>query len=177
MCSWPCNWQERTFYNDAADVDVFVSNAYQLKILPGTVIECLIREGQFIVLRQGDNKDNYSCIKVINVCEDSFVVIQTPIYQLDSPPNLCEICTPGKLTGKPQVWVVLGCNVPKNCPLGNSTENICNGCEENQPNDDICCSSCGMANSREENKSTYDSYPVEENKSTYGLFSRGYYKR
>ncbi|XP_052093618.1 uncharacterized protein LOC127729776 [Mytilus californianus] len=119
-------------------------------------------------MRQGDNKDTYRCIKVIDVCEDSFVVIQTPTYQLDSPPNLCDICTPGKLTSKPQVWVakektLLGCNVPKNCPPGNNRYNICNGCEENQPNDDICCNSCEMANSGEENKSTYGAYPIEEN--------------
>ncbi|XP_076090125.1 uncharacterized protein LOC143062266 [Mytilus galloprovincialis] len=184
MCSWPCNWQERTFYNDAAEVDLLVPNAYQLKIAPDTVIECLIREGPFIVSRRGANKDVYRCIKVNDVCDDSFVVIETNLYQLDSPPNLCDICSPAKLTSKPQVWVakektLLECNVPKNCPLGegDSTAKKCNGCEKNQPNNDICCSSCEESNYGDEDKSTYGSYPVEEDKSTYDLFTRSYYKR
>ncbi|CAG2209197.1 unnamed protein product [Mytilus edulis] len=146
MCSYPCNWQERTFYNEEADLDVFIPNAYQLKlnIVPEPVIECLIREGPFIVNRRGVNKDDYRyrCLKINDVCDDSFVVIETPLFKQDFPPNLCDICTPGNLTSKPQVWVDLGCDVPKNCPVQHRTDIQCNGCEKNQPNDDIACSTC-----------------------------------
>ncbi|XP_071155783.1 uncharacterized protein [Mytilus edulis] len=183
MCSWPCNWQERTFYNEAADVDLLVPNAYQLKIAPATVIECLIREGPFIVNRRGANKDFYRCIKINDVCKNSFVVIETPLIRQDFPPNLCDICTPGNLTSKPQVWVAkentyLGCDVPKNCPVQRRTDIQCNGCEENQPNDDIACSTCKKEErkkweyqrtySGEKKKSTYGSYSGEKKKSTYG---------
>ncbi|XP_071155024.1 uncharacterized protein [Mytilus edulis] len=103
MCSFPCNWQKRTFYNEAAGLNLFVPNAYQLNVAPDTVIDCLIREGPFIVGRRPGNV--YRCIKINDVCEDSFVVIQTPLIKLEYPPNLCDICTPGNLTSKPQVWV------------------------------------------------------------------------
>ncbi|XP_063420573.1 uncharacterized protein LOC134705786 [Mytilus trossulus] len=184
MCSWPCNWQKRTFYNEAANLDLFVPNAYQLNIAPDTVIECLIREGPFIVGRRVGNV--YRCIKINDVCEDSFVVIQTPLIKLEHPPNLCDICTPGNLTSKPQVWVDLGCDVPKNCPVQRRTETQCNGCEKNQPNDDIACSTCKKDGKKklevqrkysgEKKKSTYGSYSGEKKKSTYGSFSRSSYR-
>ncbi|CAG2254563.1 unnamed protein product [Mytilus edulis] len=190
MCSYPCNWQERTFYNEEADLDVFIPNAYQLKlnIVPEPVIECLIREGPFIVNRRGVNKDDYRyrCLKINDVCDDSFVVIETPLFKQDFPPNLCDICTPGNLTSKPQVWVDLGCDVPKNCPVQHRTDIQCNGCEKNQPNDDIACSSCKKEErkkweyqrkySGEKKKSTYGSYSGEKKKSTYGSFSRSSYR-
>ncbi|VDI69158.1 Hypothetical predicted protein [Mytilus galloprovincialis] len=201
MCSFPCNWQKRTFYNEAAGLNLFVPNAYQLNVAPDTVIDCLIREGPFIVGRRPGNV--YRCIKINDVCKDSFVVIQTPLIKLEYPPNLCDICTPGNLTSKPQVWVAkentyLGCDVPKNCPVQRRTDIQCNGCEKNQPNDDIACSTCKKEErkkweyqrkysgemkkstygsySGEKKKSTYGSYSGEKKKSTYGSFSRSSYR-
>ncbi|XP_071153231.1 uncharacterized protein [Mytilus edulis] len=179
MCSFPCNWQKRTFYNELLDIDLLVPNAYQLHIAPDIVIECLIREGPFIVNRRGKNKDIYRCIKLNDVCENSFVLLETPLMQMDSPPNLCDICTPGNLTGKPEVWVakentLLGCGVPKNCPVQRSTDIQCNGCEKNQPNDDIACSTCKK---EERRKWEYQrKYSGEKKKSTYGSFSRSSYR-
>ncbi|XP_063419973.1 uncharacterized protein LOC134705152 [Mytilus trossulus] len=178
MCSFPCNWQERTFYNEAADLDLFVPNAYQLQI-QDTVIECLIREGPFIVNRRGVDKDIYRCIKINDVCKDSFVVIETKLIQQNFPPNLCDICTPGNLTSKPQVWVAkenthLGCDVPKNCPVQGRSDMQCNGCEKNQPNDDIVCSTCKK---EEIKKWAYQrKYAGEKKKSTYGSYSRSSYR-
>ncbi|XP_076090128.1 uncharacterized protein LOC143062270 [Mytilus galloprovincialis] len=178
LCSFPCNWQKRTFYNELLDVDLLVPNAYQLHIAPDIVIECLIREGPFIVNRRGENKDIYRCIKLNDVCENSFVLLETPLMQMDSPPNLCDICTPGNLTGKPEVWVakentLLGCDVPKNCPVQRRTDIQCNGCEKNQPNDDIACSTCKK---EERKKCEYQrKYSGEKKKSTYGSFSRSSY--
>ena len=71
------------------------------------------------------------------------------------------------------MFLVLGCDVPKNCPVQRRTDIQCNGCEKNQPNDDIACSTCKK---EERKKWEYQrKYSGEKKKPTYGSFSRSSY--
>lgn len=54
FCSWPCNWQGKTFFNDAGNAKISFPNAYTLEVKFGgttTKIECVQRNGQYLINR------------------------------------------------------------------------------------------------------------------------------
>ena len=56
LCSWPCNWQHRTFYNDVMKAKAVSTNAYEFAInspASSFVITCLERNGQYMIQRYG----------------------------------------------------------------------------------------------------------------------------
>ncbi|XP_063419848.1 uncharacterized protein LOC134705006 [Mytilus trossulus] len=150
FCSYPCKLQDNLFYNEAANDTVITPNPYTLELSTqqNNKIICFERSGSFIVNRRGANNDTYRCIKIIDVCDDAIVVIQTKLFTMTTPPKLCEICTPDKLTSQPELWVsmsktLLKCNVPSTCSKTSGTDWRCTGSESNTPDNGQSCKTHG----------------------------------
>ncbi|CAC5379751.1 unnamed protein product [Mytilus coruscus] len=145
FCSFPCKLQDKLFYNEAANDTVITPNPYTLELASqqNDKITCLERSGAFILNRRGTKNDVYRCIKIIDVCDDAIVVLQTDLFTLTTPPKLCEICTPDKLRSQPELWVVIKCNVPSTCSTTSVTDQKCDGSESNIPDNGHNCKTQG----------------------------------